>query len=86
MKLKKIKRLSLGALNNEFIKKCCVEWQHKLRNSEFGNYNSQHNNTSTNSNSNQNFDSYESTILNTSTTITRSTRLKQQKILQNLIT
>ena len=101
-------RLSLGALNNEFIKKCCSEWQHKLANSEFGTYSISNNNTSSNSTTannsgansgnsavpgtsnhssatNSNYDSYESTLLNTSTTITRSTRLKQQKILQNLI-
>lgn len=80
-------KLSLGALNNEFIKKCCIEWQHKLGNSEFGNYNinNSHHNSNNNNVNNQNYNCYESTILHTSTTITRSTRLKQQKILQNLI-
>ncbi|RNA01523.1 hypothetical protein BpHYR1_035838 [Brachionus plicatilis] len=25
-----LKLLGIGALNNEFIKKCCIEWQQKL--------------------------------------------------------
>ncbi|CAF0709986.1 unnamed protein product [Brachionus calyciflorus] len=55
-------KLSIGALNNEFIKKCCTEWQQKLANG--------------------NFDNLENSLHNT--TITRSTRLKQQRLLESL--
>lgn len=67
-------------MSNEFIKKCCIEWQKKLSNGEFGNFSlSQLYSGGANC-----YDSYESSLLNKSTTITRSTRLKQEKILQTL--
>lgn len=72
-------RLSVGALNNEFIKKCCIEWQTKLAGGEFGDFSLSQfypNDTS--------YENYENSLLNKSTTITRSTRLKQEKILQSL--
>lgn len=67
-------KLSGSALNNEFIKKCCTEWQQSLANGEFGNY------TSTWGCSVD----YENSLLNLNTTITRSTRLRQQKLLQSI--
>lgn len=72
-------RLSSGALNNEFIKKCCIEWQNKLGNGDFGNFSINQFYAGGSC-----YDSYESSLLNKSTTITRSTRLKQEKILQTL--
>ncbi len=69
-------RLSVNALTNEFIKKCYIEWQQKLSNGEFGNFHI--------NNYQNNLKNYDASILNTSTTITRSTRLKQQKLIQSL--
>ncbi len=80
-------KLNTGALNNEFIKKSCIEWQKKLSGAEFGNFNTNklqdsnflnHNNLL----STETFN--EKNLLNTTQTITRSTRLRQQKLLQSL--
>ncbi len=75
-------RLSIGALNNEFIKKCCTEWQHKLVSGKFDiNSNASFNCNATTTLASENYDN---NILNTSAAITRSTRLRQQKLLESL--
>lgn len=68
----------MGALNNEFIKKCCTEWQKKLSNGDFGNFNI--NSIGTGEPGAPGSDGR----VNSCTTITRSTRLRQQKLLQSL--
>lgn len=73
-----INRLNVGALNNEFIKKCCTEWQQKLSNGDFGNFNI--NSIGTGEPGAPGSDGR----VNSCTTITRSTRLRQQKLLQSL--
>ena len=67
--------MTVGALNNEFIKKCCAEWQQKLSNGDFGNFSI---------NSMSGGELATGGCAASSATITRSTRLKQQKLLQSL--
>jgi hypothetical protein len=59
-------KLSMGALNNEFIKKCYNEWQKKLENGEFVASSSQKSNN----------------ILMNNTSKTRATAKLKQKILE----
>ena len=78
----------MGALNNEFIKKCCTEWQQKLSNGDFGSFdiNSIKKNVAGGGVAGGDAAAAAASLLllNSTTTITRSARLRQQKLMQSL--